>query len=161
MKAKLVSLEKSITWGQENELKEVRFIAVATFVKTSEKDNKFVSASFGTNNQYRLSIDIKSVYIDDDECKNDDGNFDPELAWEKFQEEYPKIGVDDVNLYDIDLGACYLVKKTKREMRVARIASYGTEDDARAYAMRALGRDIKDHRLIKVEEKEEKEDKDF
>lgn len=154
MNAKVISIEKSKTFGQEANGQK-RYIAVITFCKTTENGIKFTAGGFGSNGQYKLSLDLVPVYIDDDKCKDDDGNFSPSKAFTLLKKEYTPEGV---GLYDIDLGGTYIVKETKREMTTAHIAIYGTEEDAKRYAMRSLARDLEAKRIIKKEEKNEEEE---
>lgn len=159
MSAKVVKIEKSKTWGVEKN-GEKRYIGVVSLARTTEEGSKFVVGAFGTNNVYKLSIDLSAVYGDDEKCKNDEGKFSPKKAWELFLTEYTPEGV---NLYDIDLGCVYVVKDTKREMSTARIAIYGTREMAEAYAKRALARDLQAKRIYPKEDasegkKEEEED---
>lgn len=156
MSARVISIEKSKTFGQEVNGQK-RYIAVIAMCKTTEGGSKFACGAFGTNNTYKLSLDLVAVYGDDENCKNDEGNFSANKAFETLKKEYTPEGV---GLYDIDLGDTYIVKETKREMTTARIAIYGTEEDARKYAMRSLARDLEAKRIVKKEEgkKEEEEE---
>lgn len=155
--ARVARIEKSKTWGQETN-GEKRYIAVVSFVK-GDATNKFVSVAFGTNSTYKLSFDLFALYNGDEKCKNDEGKFSPKKAFELFCEEYTP---DDVNLYDIDLGGVYVVRDTKREMSTARIAIYGTREEAEAYAKRALARDLQEKRIYPKENasKQEKEEEE-
>ena len=153
MDAKVINIEKSKTFGQEINGQK-RYIAVITLCKTNENENKFVCGMFGTNSQYKASLDLFAVYKDDTECVNDEGEFSAEKAYKKFKSEYTPEGL---SLYDIDLGGTYIVKETKREMTTARIALYGTEEQAKKYALRSLARDLEAKRIIKKEEKKEEE----
>lgn len=158
MSAKVISIEKSKTFGQDVNGQK-RYIAVITMCKTTEGGSKFACGAFGTNNTYKLSLDLVAVYGDDENCKNDEGNFSAKKAFETLQKEYTPEGV---GLYDIDLGGTYIVKETKREMTTARIAIYGTEEDAKKYAMRSLARDLDAKRIFKKEDdkKEEKNEEE-
>lgn len=158
MSAKVVRLEKSKTWGVEKN-GEKRYIAVVSLARTTEEGSKFVVGAFGTNSTYKLSIDLSAVYGDDENAKNDEGNFSPKKAWELFLKEYTPEGV---NLYDIDLGGVYVVRDTKREMSTARIAIYGTREEAEAYAKRALARDLQEKRIYpkKSADKAKKEEEE-
>lgn len=154
MSARVISIEKSKTFGQEVNGQK-RYIAVIAMCKTTDGGSKFACGAFGTNNTYKLSLDLVAVYSDDENCKNDEGNFSANKAFEALKKEYTPEGV---GLYDIDLGGTYIVKETKREMTTARIAIYGTEEDAKKYAMRSLARDLEAKRIVKKEEKNEEED---
>ena len=155
MTAKVSRIEKSKTWGQESN-GEKRYVAVVSFVR-GDATNKFVSVAFGTNSTYKLSFDLFALYNGDEKCKNDEGKFSPKKAFELFCDEYTP---DDVALYDIDLGGTYRVRDTGREMTTARIAIYGTREEAEAYAKRALERDLKAKRLEPVEAKKEEEEEE-
>lgn len=155
MSAKVVKIEKSKTWGQEAN-GEKRYVAVVSFVK-GDTTNKFVAVAFGTNSTYKLSFDLFALYNGDEKCKNDEGKFSPKKAFELFCDEYES---DGVNLYDIDLGNTYKIVETGREMSVARIAIYGTREEAEAYAKRALERDLKAKRLVPTEAKAEKDEEE-
>lgn len=156
MKAKVTNIEKSKTFGEEiNGVK--RYIAVISFCKTDENGVKFACGGFGSNGQYKLSLDLVPVYIDDNNCKDDDGNFSPSKAFNLLKKEYTPEGV---GLYDIDLGGTYIVKETKREMSIAHIAIYGTEEEAKKYALRCLNRDILAGNIIKKEEPAKEEDEE-
>ena len=156
MSAKVISIEKSKTFGQEVNGQK-RYIAVITMCKTTENGSKFACGAFGSNNQYKLSLDLAAVYGDDENCKTDEGTFSAKKAFEALKNEYTPEGV---GLYDIDLGGTYIVKETKREMTVARIAIYGTESDAEKYAMRSLARDLEAKRIVKKEDGEKNEEED-
>ena len=151
MNAKVIGIEKSKTFAKEVNGQK-RYIAVITFCKTTENGIKFAAGGFGSNGQYKLSLDLVPVYIDDDKCKDDDGNFSPSKAFELLKKEYTPEGVE---LYDIPLGDTYVVKETKREMSTAHIAIYGTEEDAKNYAFRCLARDLEAGRVLRKEKSEE------
>ena len=154
MSARVINIEKSKTFGQEANGQK-RYIAVITMCKTTEGGSKFACGAFGTNNTYKLSLDLVAVYGDDEHCKNDEGNFSANKAFETLKKEYTPEGV---GLYDIDLGGTYVVKETKREMTVARIAIYGTKEEAEAYALRSLRRDLEAKRIVKKEEEKKEEE---
>lgn len=155
MSAKVVKIEKSKTWGQETN-GEKRYVAVVSFVK-GDATNKFVAVAFGTNSTYKLSFDLFALYNGDEKCKNDESKFSPKKAFELFCEEYES---DGVNLYDIDLGNTYKIVESGREMSTARIAIYGTREEAETYAKRALQRDLESKRLVPVETKAEKDEEE-
>lgn len=150
--AKVISITKSLSWGKEVN-GEKRYFAVVSFSKGS--GNKFIAGAIGTNSTYKLSFDLKAIY--GTECVNDDGEFSPKTAYQKFTQEYDPEGV---NLYDVELPRAYKVKATERIMTVARIAIYGTEAEAHALAMRSLERDIKAQRIVPVEPVEESAEED-
>lgn len=155
MTPRVIKIEKSKTFGQEIN-GEKRYIAVVSLVKSSENGNKFVSAMFGTNQIYKASLDLSIAYCDDDDAKDEEGNFSPSKAFKLLKEQFTP---DGIGLYDIDLGKTYIVKETKREMSVARIALFGSEEEAKKYAFRSLERDLKAKRIVeKVEEESEDEE---
>lgn len=154
MSVKVLNIEKSKNFGVDNN-GTTRYFAVVTFGKGGE--NKFASSAVGSNANYKLSIDLKGVYGDDKECQTEDGEFKPNSAYKKFKQEYTPEGV---NLFDVDLGATYIVQASKRPMSIARIAIYGTEADAKALAMSALKRDLEAHRLVPQSSDTENEDED-
>lgn len=152
MDVKVINITKSLSWGQEVN-GEKRYFAVVSFSKGG--DNKFVAGAIGTNNTYKLSFDLKAIY--GTECVNDDGEFSPKTAYQKFTQEYTPEGV---HLYDVTLPQAYKVKSSKRVMTVARIAIYGNENDAHALAMRSLERDIKAQRVVPVESSDEPDEEE-
>lgn len=152
MDAKVVKIEKSTTFGVTNATNEVRFIAVISFVKSSA-GSKFACGAFGTNNTYKMSMDLMPIYGNDPDCKVE-GKFSGDLAFKKLQDEYTPEGV---NLFDIDLGGSYKVVASGNTMQTARIAIYGDEKAATEFAMRALERDVRAKRVKKVEESNEEE----
>lgn len=146
---KVINVAKSLSWGKDVN-GEKRYFAVVSFAKGG--GNKFVAGAIGTNSTYKLSFDLKAIY--GTECVNDDGEFSPKTAYQKFTQEYTP---DGVKLFDIELPRAYKVKATRRTMTMARIAIYGNEQEAHALAMRSLERDIKAQRVVPVESSDEPE----
>lgn len=156
-KITLKSIEKSANWGNEDARGNVRYFAVARFVRGG---NKFGANAIGTNSDFPLSYDLAGIYGTDKDCLNKHDEFDADLAFKKFckEAEEDKI-LEGLNLYEIKLPfAVHVVGSDSQPFTMQRQAYYGTEKAAREYVMAALDRDIVRGRLEQVEAEAEGEE---
>lgn len=136
-----------------------RYIVVVRLLKGGE--NRLMRGTFTSNSTYTNSIDLEAVYNDVKELYDEDGKFLAKAALKRLKSEISDL-LDDVHLYDIDLGATYRIVASGNEMSVHRIWSFENEENVRAYVMRGLKRDLQAKRIVPVtkknEEKEEEEE---
>lgn len=154
MKAELVSIKKSESFGKKVN-GELRYVVVCRF-KDSE-GGKFATSFFGNTNPYTNSMDLTEAYGKDSRCKDDDGNFDGEKAFNLFKKEFTEEEYKDIKLLTIDLGKTYVFQRadgTEQEMRTHNIAWFGSEEKAREYVLRGIERDLKMERIHVKEEQE-------
>lgn len=145
-KITLKSVEKSQNWGNEDARGNVRYFAVARFVRGG---SKFSGGAVGTNSDFPLSYDLTGIYGNDEDCLDKHGDFDADLAFKKFAKEAREDEIlDGLNLYEIKLPyAVHVIGSDSEPFTLQRQAYYGTEKAAREYVMASLERDIVRNRL--------------
>lgn len=144
------SVEKSANWGNEDARGNVRYFAVARFMRGG---SKFSGNAIGTNSDFPLSYDLSGIYGTDKDCKDKRGDFDPDLAFTKFCEEAEGDEIlEGLSLYEIKLPfAVHVVGSDSQPFAMQRQAYYGNEKDAKEYVMAALERDLARGRLERAD----------
>lgn len=134
-----------------------RYIVVVRLLKGGE--NRLMRGTFTSNSTYTNSIDLEAVYNDVAELYDENGKFMAKAALKRLKSEISDL-LDDVHLYDIDLGATYRIVASGNEMSVHRIWSFESEENVRTYVMRGLKRDLQAKRLVPVTTKKEEEEEE-
>ena len=157
MSAIVKSIEKFKDFGAKKPYVTVRFAA-------ANGCSKLAAAAFGTNSLYSLTYDLSLAYGDDKDCKDGEGKFSPNLAYDQFCDEM-KVGSrqDDVNCFEIPISEISQYEKVKivannREMYAIRVATYAGKERAIQIAKNGLLRQLRDKTLIAVAKKDGEED---